>query len=238
MKKGIVLFLIFVGVPAHAQASKDYRLKLALELHTLGEKLQKIQDQEGLEKAHDAFDTLIAQNSVVFQTQIKEHLSALSEEKAVLILEKFKTNQTLSEESALILSDHSLTAKQKLEHLQIETFLAGYHKDIKTLQASAGQVGYQKVFQDLANTIQDRGYFDTQYGKAGFIAVSSSMFFVVVYFLAIIPPPLSYAMAVVPAGLFIWMMWDSATSPEEKASDFLLPPDDFNADPYKLIPRF
>ena len=229
MKKSIFLFLIFLGIPVQAQIHKDYRMKLALELRILGERLQGVQDQEGIEKADYVFDTLATQNRLFFQKQIKVLPSVLSEK---------IVDQTLSEESALILSDRSLTDKQKLERLQIETFLAGYHKDIKALQASAGQIGYQKVFQDLANTIQDRSYFEYQYGKTGFIAASSTMFFVVVYFLAIIPPPLSYMMAIVPAGLFIWMIWDYATSPEEKTSDYLLPPDDFNADPYRLIPRF
>ncbi len=220
MNKGIFIFLIFVSVTAHAQTHQDYRMHLAVELRALGEKLQEIQDQEGIQKAHGVFDTLSSQQRLFFQKQIKESLGSLTEEKA-----------------ALIVSDRSLTAKQKLERLQVGSFLEGYQKDVKDLKKQAESEGYKKVFYDLAHTFQDRSYFEYQNGHTGFILASSALFFTMVYFVAIIPPPLSYAMASVPACLFIWMVWDTATSPEEKTSDYILPPDDFNLDRYKLIPE-
>ncbi len=228
MKK---IFLICVLLFAHSVSAAEVESKILRELENFGQRLQVIQDQEGMDAAQTAFEDQMQLNLAKFKSAVEMIARSLSEEELMLIIQKWEQSSD-NEVELQILKDRSISAREKYIQYQMMTYSNALKEDFSILKKAAFEKGYEKVFQDLANQFRSRGREESR--RAGFIVLSTFLFLTVVEFVVLIPAPLVYYMAPLPTFFLGWLIWDYLTSPPQKTTDFLTPPD-FNSNRYRLI---
>ncbi|MBI3017968.1 MAG: hypothetical protein HYY62_08290 [Deltaproteobacteria bacterium] len=198
----IILILCLLSSPLYAQ---DFKEEVAKNLEALGQELQSIQDEKGLEEAHQKLSEKIRAAFPILVDRIKTQIALLSEAEAQACVAQIQKNVAwdwVSEEDLLLIVDRSLTAKEKIKALYEKSLEAQVGDGLETVKKEAFSVGYQEVFQDLARDVRSRGYGYTG-PNPNWRAILLLSSVLVVY--AVVPPPVSAYLATAILGVTAYL---------------------------------
>ena len=217
-----LFFIVFLL--SSSVCAQDLKEDLAHQLEEMGQELQKVQDERGSEEAHQK---LVGDVRVILPILIQKgqsHIDSLSEKEVQECLTEIKKNWVglESEEDLLLISDRSLAAKEKIKILYKKSLEANYEDDLEVLKKEAFNVGYQKVFQDLAQEVRSRGYGYTG-PNPNWRAILLLSSVLLVY--AVVPPPVSAYLATTILGVLAYLeVRDFYQRLDEEESIYFSPP--------------
>ena len=190
MNRYVVLVILLLSSSVCAE---DFREEFARQMETLGQELQKTQDEQGVCAAHQKLTERVQFALPILVQRIKGSIDLLSEKEAEATIFEIQKNHAFeSEEVALFLSDRSLTDKEKIKTLYEKSLENKNDYDLEMLEAEALKMGYQKVFKDLAQEVRSRGYGYTG-PNPNWRAIL--LFSSVILVIAVVPPPVSAYLA-------------------------------------------
>lgn len=186
-------------------SSKDLRLKLADEMEAKGEYLQRMADLYGEEAAAREFDRMTYQNLSVFFAKSKEVVTKMTEAEAQTQLMKVENSLASKSEElgdadveriASIISDRTLSAKEKMTRINESQTAEHFRGDIDQIKSQISLSGYQKTFSDLASQVRSRTHDDTySSGDDAFLVVVLILFILLIVVAAATAEPTYYYVA-------------------------------------------
>ncbi len=199
-------------------AKIDYRVKISLEVDRQGDELQKLQDREGIEAAHQYFEKMANENMQAFLFRSSDAISKMGEKEAVLHLEKIQEylnkmggipNEERINKVSSILYDHSLSNKEKLMSFQGDQETSSFKKGIEMIKNRASIVGYQKAFHEISNQLRSRYDTGGYWGDLSDPAIPIGFGIFILGFIVLLISPDAYmvlwtAAMVVGFGTLIW----------------------------------
>ena len=139
-------------------SDKDFRLKMAVEVEKEGERLQTLQDQEGIALAHAAFSQKANENLRTLSGAATSLVGHMSEEEATRQIEMIKPYLVHGgdEKISSILIDRSLSNQEKLILLQKNQSSTSFQEGVNLIKGRASVVGYQKAFKEISDQFRSR----------------------------------------------------------------------------------
>ena len=145
--------LVWAGEP-------DGLLKIALEIEAQGKRLQNIQDSLGIKAAHHELEKMAKENLSVLRARTVMLIENISEEEAKIQVERLKNLAQREESTLMLLSDRSLTHKEKLYSIVLGNSSQGFNREMEFLKAWAEKQGYEKMFKELAQDFRSRYHWE------------------------------------------------------------------------------
>ena len=137
-------------------------LELAQALEAKGEKLQAIQETQGIQAAHEVLSNEVLALIEGIKRDYENQLTLISEEEAERALQSLrqavqtKWNEADREILNLILSNRSLTPKKKIIELTLSNTFTKMMSRLESIKQDGENFGYEKTFRTIAEPLRSR----------------------------------------------------------------------------------
>ncbi len=138
MSKILIILTLVSGVTFAQDLRQDLRIELSVRIQNMGDELQHVQDQYGIEEAHKE----LRQKVILALNIIEGSLTVMPDEQ----IENF-------------IHDRSLSSKEKINFIFKKIREDELEKFLSEMQLAANEKGYEKAFQDLSSSLRSRAYY-------------------------------------------------------------------------------